>query len=115
MKIGGCIWNCCKYPLKKLQLGFNDENTCKPYQPTGLFMALCRYRDVQEIIAGDPFTNNGVLMENVVANALYRKGCPLCYHSKRNSTLEVDFVMKYQGKVCIMEVKSAGRGTYSSR
>ena len=69
----------------KLQLGFNDENTCKPYPPMGLLMALCRYRDVQGIIAGDPFTNNGVLMENAVANALYRKVYPLYYHSNLNS------------------------------
>ena len=51
----------------------------------GLLMALCRYRDVQGIIAGDPFTNNGVLMENAVANALYRKVYPLYYHSNLNS------------------------------
>ena len=84
-----------------------EEDTYKLYLcDTGLFMALCRYQDVQEIILGDPFTNNGILMENAVANALHRKGYQLYYHSKRNSTLEVDFVMKYHGRVCIMEVKS---------
>ena len=69
-------------------------------------MSLNRYQDVQEIVNGDPFTNNGSLMENAVANALHRKGYPLYYYAKKNSTLEVDFVMKYDNKVCITEVKS---------
>ena len=62
-------------------------------------MSLNRYQDVQEIVNGDPFTNNGSLMENAVANALHRKGYPLYYYAKKNSTLEVDFVMKYDNKV----------------
>ena len=84
-----------------------EEDTFKLYLcDTGLMMALCGYRDVQSIITGDPFVNNGVLMENAVACALHAKGYPLFYHAKKNSTLEVDFVMKYEDRVCIIEVKS---------
>ncbi len=73
---------------------------------TGILMSLCGYRDVQEIVAGDPFTNNGMLMENATADALASKGYPLYYYAKKDSTLEVDFVLKYKGKVCIAEIKS---------
>lgn len=87
--------------------GNKEEETFKIYIcDTGLLMSLSRYQDVQEIVNGDPFTNNGSLMENAVANALHRKGYPLYYYAKKNSTLEVDFVMKYDNKVCITEVKS---------
>lgn len=33
-------------------------------------------------------------------------------HAKKNSTLEVDFVLRYEGRTCIMEVKS-GRKKHS--
>ena len=57
-------------------------------------------------MTGDPFTNNGMFMENSMADALASKGYPLYYHAKKDSTLEVDFVLKYKGKVCIAEIKS---------
>ena len=84
-----------------------DNDTFKMYLcDTGILMSLYGYRDVQEIVAGDPFTNNGMLMENATANALASKDHPLYYHTKKDSTLEVDFVLKYKGKVCILEIKS---------
>ena len=84
-----------------------DDETFKMYLcDTGIMMSLCGYRDVQEIVTGDPFTNNGRLMENAIADALVSKGYPLYYHAKKDSTLELDFVMKNKGKVCILEVKS---------
>lgn len=84
-----------------------DGNTFKMYlYDTGILMSLCGYRDVQEIVTGDPFTNNGMLMENATANALASKGYPLYHYAKKDSTLEVDFVLKYHGKVCIAEIKS---------
>ena len=84
-----------------------DEDTFKLYLcDTGLLMALSGYQDVHEIVMGDPYVNNGSLMENAVANALYRKGHPLYYYAKKNSTLEIDFVMKHAGSVCPVEVKS---------
>lgn len=84
-----------------------DDDTFKMYLcDTGILMSLCGYRDVQEIVTGDPFTNNGMLMENAMADALASKGYPLYYHAKKDSTLEVDFVLKYKGKVCIAEIKS---------
>lgn len=90
-----------------------EDDTYKLYMcDTGLLMALSRYQDVQEIVMGDPFINNGILMENAIANALHRKGYPLYYHAKKNSTLEVDFVLRYEGRTCIMEVKS-GRKKHS--
>lgn len=73
---------------------------------TGLLMALSGYSDVGEIVNGDPFTNNGTMMENAVAEALHIKGYPLRYYAKKDSSLEVDFVIKYKGAVCILEVKS---------
>ena len=84
-----------------------EEDTYKLFLcDTGLLMSLSRYQDVHEIVMGDPYVNNGSLMENAVANALYRKGYPLYYYAKKNSTLEIDFVIKHAGSVCMIEVKS---------
>ena len=84
-----------------------DDDKFKMYLcDTGILMSLCGYRDVQEIMIGDPFTNNGMLMENATADALACKGHPLYYHAKKDSSLEVDFVFRYKGKICIAEIKS---------
>lgn len=84
-----------------------DDDKFKMYLcDTGILMSLCGYRDVQEIVIGDPFTNNGMLMENATADALACKGHPLYYHAKEGSSLEVDFVLRYKGKICIAEIKS---------
>ena len=84
-----------------------DRGAFKMYLcDTGILISLCGYRDVQEVVTGDPFTNNGILMKNATADALASKGYPLYHHAKKDSTLEVDFVLKYHGKVCIDEIKS---------
>ncbi len=84
-----------------------DGDTFKLYLcDTGLLMALSGYQDVHDIVMGDPYANNGSLMGNAVANALYGKGYPLYHYAKKNSTSEIDFVMKHAGSVCLVEVRS---------
>lgn len=84
-----------------------DNDSFKLYVcDTGILMALCGFRDVQEIITDDPFTNKGTVMENAIAVALIAKGYPLFHYAKKNSTLEVDFVIRYKDSTCILEIKS---------
>ena len=71
----------------------------------GLLMGLMDFADVGAIVTVDPFSNNGIVMENAVATALAKKGYPLYYYAKDNSTLEIDFVAN-TGKVELIEVKS---------
>ncbi|MBQ3685138.1 MAG: ATP-binding protein [Candidatus Methanomethylophilaceae archaeon] len=72
---------------------------------TGLLMGLMDDADPGAIVISDPFSNNGIVMENAVASALVKKGYPLYYYAKENSTLEIDFVLNH-GEIWLLEVKS---------
>ena len=72
---------------------------------TGLLMTLMKDPNPGAIVNLDPFSNNGSIMENAVAAALVKKGYPLYYYAKENSTLEIDFVIQ-NGPVQLIEVKS---------
>lgn len=73
---------------------------------TGLLMALVDSYDPADIVLKDPYSNNGAVMECAVASALVKKGYPLYYYSKPDSTLEIDFVTEFEGTPILMEVKS---------
>jgi hypothetical protein len=73
---------------------------------TGLLLALMDDADPGAIVNKDPFSNNGIIMENAVANTLVSKGYPLYYYAKRDSTLEIDFVMNIGSTIRLVEVKS---------
>ncbi|MBR7152825.1 MAG: ATP-binding protein [Candidatus Methanomethylophilaceae archaeon] len=73
---------------------------------TGLLMALVDSYDPADIVLKDPYSNNGAVIECAVASALVKKGYPLYYYSKPDSTLEIDFVTEFEGTPILMEVKS---------
>ena len=73
---------------------------------TGLLTRLMVDLDPSKVATNHPFVNQGALMENAIASALAKKGYPLYFYAKRNSTLEIDFVIPVDGKVGLIEVKS---------
>lgn len=73
---------------------------------TGILMALMDGYDPIDIVMRDPFSNFGAVMECAVCSALVKKGYHVYYYSKRNSTLEIDFVIESGGTPMLMEVKS---------
>lgn len=72
---------------------------------TGLLLGMMGGSTPGAIITSDPFSNNGIVMENAVAAELVKKGYPLYYYAKEGSTLEIDFVMD-NGPIQLVEVKS---------
>ncbi|PKK86848.1 MAG: hypothetical protein CVV63_03370, partial [Tenericutes bacterium HGW-Tenericutes-8] len=60
----------------------------------------------QALMFGDMQIKNGALLEAVVADILMKSGKKLYYFST-NTTLEVDFFIKYDGEATPLEVKSA--------
>ncbi len=62
--------------------------------------------------------NEGMLMENVVAQMLRASGHKLFFHSKpkneKSSAIEVDFLISRKNKICPIEVKSSGYTTHKS-
>lgn len=73
---------------------------------TGLLMSMVEGVNAAEIITGPGGGNFGFFMENAVASALHKKGYPLRYYSKPDSTLEIDFVLDRGDGITLMEVKS---------
>ena len=63
--------------------------------------------------------NEGVLMENIVAQTLRAKASNLFFYSRydrvnRENMIEIDFLLVRGGKVCPVEVKSSAYRTHSS-
>lgn len=95
-----------KGPDKPL-VGNVIEDSFKIYMnDTGLLMALMDRHDAADIVLGDPFSNKGAVMECAVASAIAKKGYPLYYYGKQNSTLEIGFVTPIGGTPVLIEVKS---------
>lgn len=62
--------------------------------------------DPADIVLRDIYSNHGAFMECAIAGALHKKGYPLYFYAKSNSTLEVDFVLRDGQDVVLLEVKS---------
>jgi predicted AAA+ superfamily ATPase len=63
--------------------------------------------------------NEGMLMENIVAQTLRAKGHKLFFYSRHDSAsreneIEIDFLVKIDKKICPIEVKSSGYSAHSS-
>ncbi|MFT0898775.1 ATP-binding protein [Candidatus Methanoprimaticola sp. MG2] len=73
---------------------------------TGMLTAMMEDGAAGNIVNRDPYSNNGAVMRNAIGCALRSNGYELRFYGKRDSTLEVDFVISIGGKVSAIEVKS---------
>lgn len=74
------------------------------------------YRD---ILLDRLHVNEGMLMENIVAQELRRNGHKLYFYSRsdknnRENNMEIDFLIRKKRKICPVEVKSGGYRKHSS-
>ncbi len=60
---------------------------------TGLMTVLSEDIDPGAVVNVDPFSGEGVVMEDAVASALAKKGYRLYHYAKENSTLDIGFVI----------------------
>ena len=63
------------------------------------------------IFTGDVYFNRGMIAENAVAQSLTMSGRPLFFYSRRDpeshrSEMEIDFLIRRNGEICPIEVKS---------
>ena len=72
---------------------------------TGLLMAMLEEGSQQEILDGNLGIYKGAIYENIIADILAKKGKKL-YYFEHNSTLEIDFVIRFNNEVVGVEVKS---------
>lgn len=73
---------------------------------TGLLMAMLEDGSQEEIIDGNLGIYKGAIYENIVADILTKNDKKL-YYFEHNSTLELDFLIRYDKKETAIEVKSS--------
>ena len=102
----------------------SDFSTMKLYMgDTGLLMTLALGDEnatsgdlYKAVFTGDVYFNSGMIAENAVAQSFAMSGRPLFFYSRRNpeshrNELEIDFLIRRDGAICPVEVKS---GKYQS-
>lgn len=103
----GIAMRCHNVTSPEVPFEFRTDDPFKIYlSDTGILMAMMDPSVAETFVNKDPFTNNGAAMENAVACSLSSKGYGLFYFSKRDSTLETDFLAVMDGKLTAIEVKS---------
>ena len=103
------IINFC-YNISKPELpleGNSKSDIFKVYmRDTGLLMAMMEEGVQKEIIDGNLGIYKGAIYENIIADIFTKLGKKL-YYFEHNSTLEIDFFIRYNNKITAVEVKSA--------
>ena len=67
-----------------------------------------------DILQGNLYGYKGAIFENLVADIFYKMGRKLYYYRK-DSGLEVDFVIRYKGECTLVEVKATTGNTKSTK
>lgn len=103
----GIIRRCRNLTITELPLDGNAENdTFKVYMAdTGLFVSMLEDGTQGAIICGDLLGYKGAIFENLVADMLGKMGRRLYYYRK-DSGLELDFVLRYKGECVPLECKA---------
>ncbi len=112
----GLIRRCYNLTLPELPL---EGNAChdkfKVYMAdTGLFVGMLEDGTERDILQGDLFGNKGAIFENLVADFFIKMKRPL-YYFRKDSGLEIDFIMCYKGEAVLLEVKAKSGNTKSTR
>ncbi len=112
----GIISRCYNLSITELPLDGNAEEDCfKVYmRDCGLFVSMLENGTQYDILQGNLFGYKGAIFENLIADIFAKMGRKLYYFHK-DSGLEVDFVIRYQGKCVLMEVKANTGNTKSTK
>lgn len=104
----GIINFCYNLSTPELPLeGNSKSDTFKVYmRDTGLLMAMLEDGSQKDIIDGNLGIYKGAIYENIIADIFNKLGKKL-YYFEYNSTLEIDFFIRYNNKATAIEVKSA--------
>ena len=110
----GIVKSCHNLSLLQLPLSGNQDPDCfKLYvQDAGLFTAMLEPGSSADILAKRYDIYNGAIYEEIVADAFSKMGRDLYYY-RRDSGSEVDFIIRMNGEIVLVEVK-AGKGKVKS-
>ena len=105
----------------------SDHNTQKIYMADSGLLITHAFRDkkyldnelYKAILFDNLGINEGMIMENIVAQILRSNGHQLYFYSRRNGdsrkkSIEIDFIISKNNKICPIEVKSSSYRKHSS-
>lgn len=103
----GIIHRCYNTEITELPLDGNCIlNEFKIYMTDiGLLVAMLEDGTQSSILDGDLFGYKGAIFENLIADILGKMGRKL-YYFRKNSGIEIDFLMRYKGKCTPLECKA---------
>ncbi len=110
LKDAGLILRChCLTALELPLQGNAYADIYKLYFPdTGLLLASLDEESAEDFrLNRNIHTYRGGVVENIVAEALYKAGKELFYFKRENSTLELDFLLRTRESLVPVEVKSS--------
>ena len=111
----GIINFCHNLSLPELPFeGTSRSEAFKVYmRDTGLLMAMLDEGVQEEIIDGNLGIYKGAIYENIIAD-IFTKNQKKLYYFEYNSTLEIDFFIRYDKKATAIEVKSSSNSKSKS-
>lgn len=80
----------------------------------GLFVAMLEDGTQFDILQGNLFGYKGAIFEGLIADIFTKMGRKL-YYFRKDSGLEVDFVIRYKGECTLVEVKAVSGNTKSAK
>ena len=112
----GIICRCHNLSITELPLDGNAiDEVFKVYMvDTGLLVSMLEDGTQLDIIRGNLFGYKGAIFENLIADIFTKLGRKLYYYRK-DSGLEVDFVMRYAGECTLVEVKATSGNVKSTK
>lgn len=112
----GIIIRAYNLSITELPLDGNaEEDVFKVYmRDCGLFVSMLEDGTQFDILNGNLHGYKGAIFENLIADIFGKMGRRLYYFHK-DSGLEVDFVIRYQGECTLVEVKAATGNTKSTK
>ena len=103
----GIIRRCYNLHITELPLDGNADKECfKVYMAdSGLFISMLEEGTAWSIMQGNMLSYKGAIFENLMADILGKMGRKL-YYFRKDSGLELDFVLRYKGECCPLECKA---------
>lgn len=103
----GIVERCYNTTITELPLSGNAIEDCFKVYTTdiGILMGMLDYGTQADILKGNLLGYKGAIFENLMADFLCKSGQKLYYFHK-DSGLEIDFLVRFNGECVLIEVKS---------
>lgn len=112
----GIISRCYNLSITELPLDGNaDKDFFKVYMSDcGLFVSMLEEGTQYDILNGNLYGYKGAIFENLIADIFTKMGRKL-YYFRKDSGLEVDFVIRYNGECTLVEIKATSGNVKSTK